>query len=78
MKSYVSKSVKSGFSELKNIAVELSSSCFSLLKSLAKAVAAGVSSIHSTTPYFKAKLHDQKIEGVKNDKDNTLNSPRPK
>lgn len=78
MKSYLSKSVKSGFSELKNIAVELSSSCFSLLKSLTKGIAAGVSSLHSTTTYFKSRLHDQKIEGVKNDNDNTLNGPRPK
>lgn len=64
IKSYLSKSVKSGFSELKNIAVELSSSCFSLVKSLAKGVVAGVSSLHSTTTYFKSKLQEQKNDAV--------------
>ena len=75
MKSYLSKSVKSGYSELKNIATQSISFCTSLLKILTKGLSAGVSSIHSTTQYFKSKLHDQKIE-VEND--HKPEGPRPK
>ena len=84
VQQYTSSSFKSGLSELKNVAVELTLACFYLLKGLTK-VAVAVASISanlalkSIVPEFKSKLHQQQLECKTISVEDAPNEgPRPK